>query len=89
MADDQPADFSSPVKALQAVYDREVETTGHIRDLYNMAVKENDYGTQQFLDWFADEQIEEERTSWELLSMLKLIGDDRAALALYDKGLQD
>lgn len=37
----------------------EAGTTDEIDAIYNLAVEEKDYGTQQFLDWFAGEQVEE------------------------------
>lgn len=79
---------SSALAVYTAAYQKECETTKDINELYTMAVKENDYGAQEFLDWFAHEQVSEEREQWEVMQQLTLIGDDKAALVLYDKGLQ-
>jgi ferritin len=84
----QPFKAKTPIEALEVAYKREMETTVEIYKLYDMAVKEKDYGSQEWLDALAKEQVEEERTTWELLAHLKLIGDNMSSLALYDKELQ-
>jgi ferritin len=50
-------------------------------------MKEKDYATQIFLQWFVTEQIEEERNDNEIISKLKLIGDNTSSLFIHDKEL--
>ena len=70
-------------KALQ----QEMTVTGHINELYELALKEKDYATQVELQWFITEQIEEERLFDQVIQTLKLAGDNRAALLLLDRQL--
>ena len=49
--------------------------------------KENDIGSQNFLNWFVHEQIEEEESSLKILEKLKIIKTNLSALSLLDKEL--
>src|SRR5262249_40860137 len=53
------ASFSSAEAAVQAALDWEHEVTHQITALMDIAVKQNDYLAQSFLQWFIDEQLEE------------------------------
>ena len=54
--------------------------TAAINELFAMAIEVKDYATQSHLQWFLDEQVEEEKTMDEILNLLDIAGDDRAAL---------
>ena len=54
--------------------------TKRIHDLYALAVKEKDYAAQNHLQWFIDEQVEEEASFTEIVENLKLIGDSPMGL---------
>ena len=58
-----------------------------IRELYRSADKEGDYDSRPLLNWFVDEQIEEEATASEILGRLELIGDDGSGLLRLDAEL--
>ncbi|SLM89658.1 ferritin [Brachybacterium nesterenkovii] len=58
-----------------------------IRELYRSADKEGDYNARPLLNWFVDEQIEEEATASEILGRLELIGDDGSGLLRLDAEL--
>ncbi|WP_347040876.1 ferritin [Brachybacterium nesterenkovii] len=58
-----------------------------IRELYRSADKEGDYDARPLLNWFVDEQIEEEATASEILGRLELIGDDGSGLLRLDAEL--
>ena len=49
----------------------EMRTTQEIQDMYLLAVKENDFAAQSFLDWFAKEQVDEVTESERFLSIVK------------------
>ena len=80
-------DFSSPLDVFEKALQQELSVTGHINDLYELAQKQKDYGTQVELQWFITEQIEEERLFHEIIQTLKLAGDNQAALLLLDRQL--
>ena len=58
-----------------------------IHDLYALAVEEKDYPTQVMLQWFINEQVEEEKTASDILAQVKMIGDNTSALIVLDQQL--
>ena len=57
--------------------------TGLINDLVNLAIEEKDHATNNFLQWFVEEQVEEEENAMELLAKAKLAdGDNRLTYEL-------
>lgn len=85
--DEPPHSWKSPVELFQNVLDHERAVSKQIDDLYATAVKEKDYASQAFLNWFVTEQIEEEKTATQILETLKMAGDNRSALLMLDKEL--
>ena len=85
--DQPPADFGSPLLVFQAALEHERKVTGLIRNLYSLAVKENDYATQGALQWFINEQVEEEKNATQIVEQLKMIGDQGAALFMMNAQL--
>ena len=81
------ARWASPLAAFEAARKHEEKVSASIRDIYDLAVKEKDYASQALLQWFIVEQVEEEKTGREIVDTLKLIGDNRAGLFMYDKEL--
>ena len=82
-----PAKFKSPVNVFQQALEHERKVTGMIHRLYELAAKDNYYATQVMLQWFIEEQVEEERTANDIVEQLKMIGDQPAALFILDKDL--
>ena len=80
--------YSSPLAVFEAAYAHEQKVTKSIHDLYALAVKEADYPTQVMLQWFIDEQVEEEANASELIDWLSMAGDDKAALLMLDHELK-
>ncbi len=84
----QPAvDFASPLAVFEDAYAHERKVTQSIHDLYALALRQNDYPTQVMLQWFIDEQVEEEKTSSAIMAQLKMVGDSPAALLMIDRQL--
>lgn len=71
-----PTDIGSAVDAVKRSLDWELKVTAQINDLMDLAIKENDHTSQQFLRWFVDEQLEEVSTMEELLSVVRRAGDN-------------
>ena len=82
-----PADFVSPLDVFEKALAHEQKITGHINDLYALAVQEKDYASQTFLQWFVDEQVEEEKSAGEIVETLKMVGDKGQALYMLDRQL--
>jgi ferritin len=79
-----PAEFGSPIEIFQASLAHERRVTAWINDLYARATAENDYASQVFLQWFIDEQVEEEANASEMIDRLSMAGDNKAALLMLD-----
>jgi ferritin len=80
-----PSNFPSLVDVWQSTLDHERHVTAMIHQLYNLALKENDYATQTILHWFITEQIEEEKTASGILDQVKMIGPSGTALFFLDR----
>ena len=82
---------SSSWKSLQHAFQdalkHEQQITAGIHALVASAIKEADYATHQFLEWFVKEQVEEERSVEEILQKFKLIGGAPAGLYMIDREL--
>ncbi len=82
-----PTTWESPLAAFEATYEHEQKVTSLINGIYALAEAENDYATRGKLDWFVNEQVEEEETAKGLIDRLKLIGDNGLALYMLDQKL--
>ena len=77
--------YSSPKDVFEKAYAHELQVTKWITDIYKLAIKEGDIASQQFLDWYIEEQREEEDKMFERLNRLKLAGDNMAAILFLEK----
>jgi bacterioferritin B len=68
--------FKSVAEAVKLSLDWEQTVTEQINDLVNLSNKEGDHITQNFLNWFVNEQLEELATMDNLLKVVKLAGDN-------------
>ena len=82
-----PSEFKSLHKVFEDVLKHEEFITASINELYFAATSEKDYTTANFLQWFINEQVEEENTANSILDKMKLAGDDKSGLFLIDKEL--
>jgi ferritin len=83
---DMPAsDFGNMQKAFQQTYDHERVVTGMINHLYEMAVSEKDFATQEMLNWFVKEQVEEEASASEMLEQIKMTEGRLGSLLYLDR----
>jgi len=80
-----PHSFESPQKMFEAVYAHEQKVTKSIHDLVEIAKSENDFSTDNFLQWYIAEQREEESLMRSILDKIKLIGDSPMSLYYIDK----
>ena len=73
-----------PVEIFETSLAQEQGVTQQINDLYELALREKDYATLQFLTWFLQEQVAEENTVQDIVDRLRLAGDNAAALLRLD-----
>ncbi len=79
--------FETPLEAFEMVLEHEQYITGRIYELYQQAVDARDYPLQNLMQWFIDEQVEEEDSVRAILDDLRLVGDSGATLLLLDREL--
>jgi ferritin len=77
-------DFGKPVEAFRAALEHERKVTGQINAMYEAAMAASDYPTQIMLQWFIQEQVEEENSTGTAVEQLEMAGDNRAALLMLD-----
>ena len=76
--------YSSPKDVFEKAYAHEIQVTKWITEIYHQAIKDNDVASQQFLNWFLEEQREEEDKMLTRLNRLKLAGNDMSAILFLD-----
>ncbi len=82
---EQPnTEAQSVLDILKAGLEHEEYITASIHDIYEVALKEKDYRTKEFLDWFVKEQGEEEANANDLIDRATILGDDRKALYIMN-----
>ena len=57
------SEFNGTIDVFEAALEQERENTIAINRLYELATECNDYATKSHLQWFLDEQVEEEKTT--------------------------
>ncbi|MFB9775165.1 ferritin [Brevibacterium otitidis] len=77
----------SPAELFQAALDHERKVSESIRNLYRTAQKEDDIDIIPLLNWFIEEQVEEEASVGEIVGQLEGIGDDFSGLLRIDAKL--
>ena len=82
-----PVEFGSPVSVFEKVLAHEQHITERIAKLYELALAEKDYPAQILLQWYINEQVEEEASATSILEKLKLIPENSGALFYIDKEL--
>lgn len=80
-----PTDFESVQSIFDEVYRHEQRVTSSINNLVDLANGENDHITHNFLQWYVNEQREEEALIRSILDKLKLIGTGPQSLYFIDK----
>ncbi len=83
-----PLEFDSVQEVFRLVYEHEKKVTQSINDLVGICYKENDYNTLNFLQWYVEEQREEENLARGILDKIKLIGEGGQSLYYIDKEMK-
>jgi len=80
-------EWKSPLQAFEDAYKHELKVTDMIHSLVGLARSEKDYATETFLQWFVNEQVEEEESANDIVQKLKMIGDSKNTLFMLDSVL--
>lgn len=83
-----PTEFGSFRDMFEKLFQHEVKVSASINDLVDITLKEKDYATHNFLQWYVSEQIEEEALARNILDKINLIGDDKGGLYLFDNDVK-
>ncbi len=75
------------VEVFEAALRHEQRVTKAIHDLYAQALEERDFASLPLLQWFVNEQTEEEATVSQILERLRMVGEDRTGLLFLDREL--
>ena len=81
--------FQSITRVFEEFLKHELNVSNSINDLVHLSLTEKDYATHNFLQWYVNEQIEEERTARTLNDKLEMIGDDKSGLDLFDRDIMN
>ena len=85
--DAPPKEWKSTLDVIEETYRHEQKVTGLINNLTDLAIAEKDHAAQIFLQWFVNEQVEEEASVKSIIQQLKLLGDSKAGLFQVDREL--
>ena len=85
--DRPPESFKSPRRMFEQILKHEQAISKAVHKLYKLAQDERDYATEVELQWFINEQVEEEKSVGDILQKLTLIGDQPATLLMIDHHL--
>jgi ferritin len=85
--DGPPTSWDSPAHAFEEAYKHEQKVTSLINALVDLAIAERDHASSSFLQWFVNEQVEEEASANDVVQRLKLAGDQGGGLFMIDREL--
>jgi len=82
-----PKTFTKPLKAFKMAFEHEQFITASINELMDLAIKEKDHAAKSFLQWYVDEQVEEEANADRIVHKLEMINDNAQGLFMLDAEL--
>ncbi len=81
--------WKGPRDAFEAVLKHERHITGRINELVDIAEAEKDRASFAMLQWFVNEQVEEEANAQDILAKLEMVGDHKQGLLMIDRALAE
>lgn len=85
---DKPqSDWESDIDVIQEVVNHEAKVTGLINDLVDLALDERDHAANIFLQWFVEEQVEEESSVGDVLERIKMVSGNSGGMFALDMEL--
>lgn len=79
--------WETPLEAFEDAFKHERHVTELINKLVDLAIAEGDHATNSFLQWYVDEQVEEEAVVDAVVQDLKRIGDFGPGIFMLDREL--
>jgi ferritin len=87
MIDGPKTEWDSFLEVFKDTFEHEQKVTKSINTLVDLAQKEKDHATVNFLQWFVSEQVEEEATAQMNVKKMEMIGDSKSGLFMLDNEL--
>lgn len=80
-------EWTSSIEVFEETYKHELHITSLINNLMDLAIEEKDHATKSFLNWYIDEQVEEEAGAAALIEQVKLIDGKGHGMLMLDREL--
>ncbi len=84
-----PVKFKNLESVFELLLEHELSVTESINKIVDVCLKEKDYTTHNFIQWYVAEQLEEEALARTILDKLKLIGGDKGGMYMFDRDLEN
>ena len=81
--------FSSISDLFKNLLKHEKAVTSSINQVVGLCLKEQDYSTHNFMQWYVSEQLEKESLATDLLDKLNMIGDDKSGMYMFDRDIMN
>ncbi len=85
--EEPPNTWESPLDAFKATLKHEQHITKCINDLVDLAEEEKDRAAYNMLQWFIDEQVEEEANDEEIIAQLEMVEGSKHGILMLDREL--
>ncbi len=82
-----PSDWDSPLAVFEYTLQHEQHVTATINQLVNLAISTSDHATNGYLQWFVNEQVEEESSVDAVVQQLRLVGESGHGIFMIDREL--
>lgn len=79
------ATYESPLDVFERVREHEQKITSSINALYELSLQGKDLPSQIVLQWFINEQVEEEALVVDIIERLRMVGSDGPSIYLFDR----
>ncbi len=83
--EDINVEFNSLRDVFEFTLESEITVSEAINKIVSQTRKENDYPTENFIQWFVEEQIEEEFVARRAVELFDLMGEDKLAIFMIDE----
>jgi len=82
------SNFQNLSELFQTLLQHEIAVSDKINDLVEICLLEKDYTTHNFMQWYVAEQIEEEALARTIMDKIRMIGEDKGGLYLFDRDIE-
>lgn len=84
-----PVSFDNLTHVFELLLEHELAVTDSINNLVDICLQEKDYTTHNFIQWYVSEQLEEEALARTILDKIRLIGNDKGGMYMFDRDLEN